>query len=335
MPPMFDFDRPGMFNARNLIAGALAVVVVLGAWFGLRSLFFRGSAAPAPTPGRTRTRCGDASTPPEEPEEVEPPWPTVLVATQAIFAGDLLQPELLEWRMWRHDIELANALVQEDDDEEIPARVLGAAAKLSIAADTPILRNHLVRPGFPGYITAVLAPGHRAVPVRVDDAAANAGIIHPGDSVDLTLVYRQGDLGPVAQVIVSDVRVLSIGARFLARRTYGMDDLDYTDDSAPSAPSGDIYTLELTPRDADRIALATTTGEIKLTLRSDHATPEDLDHRALGWAGGSDGLAAPGAGSAADSVRIIRGPSRNERGLGVVDQETVLFSATPNEAPSP
>ena len=335
MPPMFDFDRPGMFNARNLIAGALAVVVVLGAWFGLRSLFSEEAPPPPPPPAEPEPVAETPPPPPEEPEEVEPPWPTVLVATQAIFAGDLLQPELLEWRMWRHDIELANALVQDDEEEEIPARVLGAAAKLPIAPDTPVLRNHLVRPGFPGYITAVLAPGHRAVPVRVDDAAANAGIIHPGDSVDLTLVYRQGDLGPVAQVIVSDVRVLSIGARFLARRTYGMDDLDYTDDSAPSAPSGDIYTLELTPRDADRIALATTTGEIKLTLRSDHATPEDLDHRAL--VGLEEVMASPPPAPevAAASVRIIRGPSRNERGLGVVDQETVLFSATPNEAPSP
>ena len=328
MPPMPQFGQPGLLNARNLIAGGIAVAVVVVAWLGLRSMFAEAPPPPPPPPEPLVEAAPEAEAPPEpeEPEEVEPPWPFVLVAAEEIFAGDLLTPDLVEWRMWRHEINLDNALERNAD---ILDRVLGAAVKLPIKANTPIYRDRIVRPGFPGYITAALAPGHRAVPVQVDGATASAGIVHPGDTVDLTLVYAQGAggsqtlsaLGPVAQVIVSNVRVLAIGSNVLRMRTSGMDGT--LQSPPPEPPSGNIYTLEVTPRDADRIALAATTGELRVNLRPTTSLPEDLDHRSL--VGIEEVMRPPSLPPdpqvEAAQVRIIRGPGRSDTVLVAVEEE--------------
>ncbi len=328
MPPMPQFGQPGLLNARNLIAGGIAVAVVVVAWLGLRSMFAEAPPPPPPPPEPVVEAAPEAEAPPEpeEPEEVEPPWPFVLVAAEEIFAGDLLTPDLVEWRMWRHEINLDNALERNAD---ILDRVLGAAVKLPIKANTPIYRDRIVRPGFPGYITAALAPGHRAVPVQVDGATASAGIVHPGDTVDLTLVYAQGAggsqtlsaLGPVAQVIVSNVRVLAIGSNVLRMRTSGMDGAMQS--PPPEPPSGNIYTLEVTPRDADRIALGATTGQLRVNLRPTTSLPEDLDHRSL--VGIEEVMRPPSLPPdpqvEAAQVRIIRGPGRSDTVLVAVEEE--------------
>ena len=331
MPPMPEFGQPGLLNARNLIAGGIAVAVVVVAWLGLRSLSSdEPPPPPPPLPAPTEAVVEAVPEPEpiiEEPEEVEPPWPTVLVATQEIFAGDLLSADMVDWRMWRHEIDLNNALVK---DEVSLDRVLGSVAKLPHQSRTPILRDRIVRPGFPGYITAALAPGHRAVPVQVDGATASARIIHPGDYVDLTLVFAQGAgnqslsaLGPVAQVIVSNVRVLAIGADLLRMRTNGMEGA--MDSQPPEPPSGNIYTLEVTPRDADRIALAAATGQLRVTLRPTMALPEDLDQRTL--VGLDEVMRPPNLPPdprvEAAQVRIIRGPGRSDTVLVAAEEEPV------------
>ncbi len=45
----------------------------------------------------------------------------------------------------------------------------------------------VVKPGERGFLAAVLEPGMRAISVPVDEAAGNAGLIFPGDRVDLIL----------------------------------------------------------------------------------------------------------------------------------------------------
>lgn len=329
MPPMPNFGRSDLLNARNLIAGGTALALVLAVWLGLRLLATDEPDSPPPPPEPTAEAPAPAPQPepePEAPKEAERPWPTLLVAAQEILAGDLLVPEAVDWRVWRQETDLQNTLAQ---DEVTLAQVLGAVAKQPIEAGAPILRSQIVRPGFPGYITAALAPGHRAVPVQVDEATANARIIHPGDHVDLTLVYAQGAggiqslaaLGPVAQVIVSNVRVLAIGADLIRVRSGNRGDA--LNSEPPSPPSGNIYTLEVTPRDADRIALAATTGEIRLTLRSNLSLPEDLDQRRL--VGLEDVMRPPSLPPSpqvqAAQVRIIRGAGRSDTVLVAAEED--------------
>ena len=45
----------------------------------------------------------------------------------------------------------------------------------------------MVKPGERGFLAAVLEPGMRAISVPIDEASGNAGLIFPGDQVDLIL----------------------------------------------------------------------------------------------------------------------------------------------------
>lgn len=317
MPPMQSIGRPGLFSARNLIAGGIGVVVVIGAWLGIRNLYSDPEPSPQPQPV-VAAAVEEAPPPtpqaePEPPQEPEPAedlpelWATLLVAKRDIQPGDLLVAEAVEWRPWPHAIDLQTVLVEGEVELD---QVLGAVVRLPMPADTPIARNGTVLPHSPGFITAVLAPGHRAVAVQVDGATASAGIIHPGDHVDLTLVYPQGfGSGPVAQVVVSDVRVLAIGGNVLQMRSYGPDNPQ----GGEPAPGGEssTYTLEVLPRDADRIALAAASGQLSVALRSESSQQQGPDYRQL--VGLEEVLRAPPKpGIEAAQVRIIRGSRKSE-----------------------
>lgn len=332
MPPMLDFGAPSMFNARNVVAGVVAVLFVLGAWFGLRALFAEDVEEPPP-PAAAPEPMAEAP-PPEEPEqvevveEVEAPYPSVLVAKRRIEAGEMLAPGLLEWRYWRQPIDLESVLSKEEgfftgDDGELELNdAYGGVARLSIEAGAPIQRDAFIGPGSPGFITAVLAADHQAVAVNVGGAAANAGVIYPGDRVDVILIYSQGGggqaltaSGPVAQVIVSDVRVLAIGATVLQMRRHGWLGVG---GSVAAPVTGAPYTLEVLPEDAQRIALAATTGQIDLALRSTLPATEggsQADHPRL--VDFDDVMRPPAAlpGEEAARVRIIRGDGRTSEEL--------------------
>jgi pilus assembly protein CpaB len=71
--------------------------------------------------------------------------------------------------------------------------VAGAVVRRSLAAGEPVVDGSVVRPGDRGFLAAVLEPGMRAVSVAVDEAAANAGLIFPGDRVDLVMSQTIGE----------------------------------------------------------------------------------------------------------------------------------------------
>lgn len=331
-----------MFNARNLIAGGLAVVVVLGAWFGLRTLFSGDAEQPPPPTAAAPEPVADAP-PPEEPEEVveveeevekTAVHPMVLVAKRRIQAGEMLVPDALDWRPWRQPINTEFALVKNSDDsffdeaeEASIDNVLGAVARAHIEAGEPIFWRDLIGPDAPGFITAVLAAGHRAVTVNVAGAAANAGVIHPGDRVDVILIYSQGQggqalaaLGPVAQVIASNVRVLAIGSTVLRMRPQGRAGLG--GDWAP-APDGGTFTLEVPPADAERIILADATGQLDLALRSVLPSADGEGRDGSSRLVDLDDVMRPPAtppGVEAARVRIIRGNGGSSEELVLVPE---------------
>ena len=344
MRDMLDFGGPpGLLNARNLIAGALAVVFVLGGWFGLRSLLAEDAEPPPPPPPAAEPEPVAEAPPPEEPEEEEEDdaaYPTVLVAKQRIAAGELLAQNLMDWRQWRQPIEAQSAFVKNDgfffrDDEEFSVeRLFGAVARSPIEAGTPIYRDAIIAPGFPGFITAVLAPGHRAITINVSGTATRSEIIHPGDRVDVILFYPSGadrpDLGPVAQAIVSDVRVLVIGSRGLRARQ--QDQFGDAGGGAPAA-AGEPFTLEVPSADVERIVLAASTGQLDLALRSTLPSPEgEYQDVPSGLVGLDDlvplpPLPPPPPEEAAALVRIIRGDSGASEEAGLLSEVRLLPEA--------
>jgi len=77
----------------------------------------------------------------------------------------------------------------------------------SLPAGTPILPGAVIRPGDHGFLAAVLRPGMRAVSVGVDAVTGTAGLIWPGDRVDLLLTQSLSgaNLPPGRQVAAETV----------------------------------------------------------------------------------------------------------------------------------
>jgi pilus assembly protein CpaB len=112
----------------------------------------------------------------------------------------------------------------------------------------------------------------RAVTVPVSVQSSVAGFVFPGDHVDLlvtqTVDGQDGDKPlKVSETVVRNLRVLATD-----QRTYALDA-----EGKPDVRNFSNVTLEVTPRIAEKIAVAQTIGSLSLTLRSIADTRQDLD----------------------------------------------------------
>ena len=262
----FDDLRDRLDLRRNLIPAGIAIAVGAVAWVGIGPLFTGDgeesegpAAAPPPAPAPA-----PAAPPPA------PTYPSVLVASGSLSAGVLLSTDLVRWQEWEPPMDLAelNLAVLED---VVPLRaVLGAVTRRAFDMDEPITWDGLLAPGHPGFISAVLAPGMLGVTVEVDRATTAANIIYPGDRVDVIMVAGGAEGGgPASRTIVRRARVLAVGSTVLSLGRYGRINLTVGGDVEPVPPPVDAnYTLEVSPADAERIAVATSAGRLTLAMRA-------------------------------------------------------------------
>src|SRR5262249_14436155 len=130
----------------------------------------------------------------------------------------------------------------------------------------PIHGDEVMRPGDHGFLAAVLGAGMRAVTVGVDAITGSAGLIWPGDRVDLILTQNIQDTTlPVgrrvaAETVLSDVRVIAIDQQLVQGA-----------EASSSATQGRTVTLEVTQDQASRVSVAVRLGRLSLAVRSAEA----------------------------------------------------------------
>jgi pilus assembly protein CpaB len=202
-----------------------------------------------------------------------PPTVRVLIATKEIAAGNLLKPGDLGAR----DILATTApdgTTQDNDDER--RGLVGAMLRRSLAAGEPIRLNDALRPGDHGFLAAVLKGDMRAVTVGVDAITSTAGLIWPGDRIDLILTQVIGDPNLpaghriVAETVVSDIRVIAIDQRMVEGAANG----------GPT-PDARTVTLEVNKIDAQSVQVAIRLGRLSLSVRPADAPPENQVGRKL------------------------------------------------------
>ena len=305
-----DFLDTSFFRPRTVVPAVLALVIGVVAWFGLRPALFGDGSAPAAAPAPA-TAQSEVVEPAPEPQAV---YPFVLVARRPIRSGVLLTVELVEWVEWRDPVDVNVAVMQ----EAVPLQaILGAVTTRSFAEGELVAWDGMIVPGSPGFVTAVLAPGHRAVTVEVDRATTLANIIYPGDYVDVILVANvaaaeaAGAEIPGAQSIVHAARVLAVGSTTISLGRYGRRSVETAgmiENVAP--PEGETYTLEVVLKDAERIALAAETGRLTLAIRPVHTEPRAPGTHAFPVRFGD--VMAPEAPDEPVRIRVIRGGADDE-----------------------
>jgi pilus assembly protein CpaB len=184
----------------------------------------------------------------------------VLTTLHAVSAGNLLKPEDLSSReMQKSEMPVASLI----DTPAARGNVVGSMIRHSMGAGEIILPGDIIRPGDHGFLAAVLAPGMRAVTVSVDAVSGTAGLIWPGDRVDLILLESRTD-GTMpsgrrvgAETVLSNVRVIAI-------------DQHLVQGAAPQGgdPGSRTATLEVSAEQAERVSVAAHIGKLSLTVRA-------------------------------------------------------------------
>jgi pilus assembly protein CpaB len=191
-----------------------------------------------------------------------PTGPKVLVARKALPVGTIIDAESLAYQPWPKEL-LQSAYYTEGEPDADMKRLLGTVVRYQVTAGQPLTRGALVGPQDRGFLAAALGPGMRAVTVPVNVSTGVAGFVFPGDRVDMVLTQevRGGGEGPalkVSETIVRNVRVLATDQRIDSKG----------DDGKTEVKTFSNVTIEVTPRIAEKVAVAQSMGTLSMSLRS-------------------------------------------------------------------
>ncbi len=185
----------------------------------------------------------------------------ILVSARDLGAGSFIKLDHLRWQAWPEDGLSPSYLSQPKFQRK---NYVGAVVRRGIAAGEPITGTRIVKPGDRGFLAAVVRPGLRTVAVPVNATSLIAGPVFPGNRVDLILSHRfesevakksDRKLRHVSETVLINVRVLAIDQ--------STDDQKATKKGVPKTA-----TLEVTPKQAEMVAVALNLGSLSLSLRS-------------------------------------------------------------------
>lgn len=229
---------------------------------------------------------------------------TVVVARQPLEFGTQLQPELLKEIPWAATERPEGSFASITEITSGERRV----ALRSIAPGELVLQDRVSGFGGRATLSQIIEPGMRAMTLRVNDVSGTAGFILPGDRVDVIVTVQDGDdlRDSISNILLQNVRVLAID--------------QLADDSQEGAIVAKAATLEVKPEDAQRMALASTVGELTLSLRN--LAPVDDD------AASTDAVAT-------QTIRFDDLGPKKVAAKPVSRKSTAVRKTAPKTAPSP
>jgi pilus assembly protein CpaB len=241
----------------------------------------------------------------------------VLVAARPVEPGALLREADLSWRPLGDAPAPAGAFSQSDTPK---GALIGAAVLRGLTPGEVLRADSVVRPDQRNFLAATLGPGLRAVTISVDAPQSASGLVQPGDRVDVILIQQVGEGARriAAETVLRNNRVLAVGRSLTAEKGIGGVEPPRT------------ITLEASPRDAQRLFLASRMGDLQISLRGVGDIGDDVDAAPV-WSGDVSEAAhwrtvppaaAPGstptartvgpprtAGASEGSVLVLRGAS--------------------------
>ncbi len=224
------------------------IMVVLAGVFGLLAVFVAQMWLSRQDEMRSKSMHSDAK---------PPAMRTVVVANAPLRFGTPLANGLLREVAW------PEGAVPEGSFSSIN-EMLSPGKRIVLAPiepNEPVLAPKLTGPGQRATLSATLAPGMKAVTVRVNDIEGVAGFVLPGDRVDI-LLTRRADKSGMTDVVLQNTRVLAI---------------DQLADERTDKPAVvKAVTLEVDTAAAQKLTLSGQLGTLSLALRkAGEATTED------------------------------------------------------------
>lgn len=177
----------------------------------------------------------------------------VVVASRPLNFGDTLHKDLLREVDWPKDAAPEGVFASID---EILSEDERRVALRNMELNELVLRSRVSGFGGRATLSQVITPGHRATAIRVNDVVGVAGFVLPGDRVDILLTRQVGKdrSNLITDVLIQNVRVLAVD--------------QLANDRAESPVVAKATTVEVTPRQAQKLSLAARVGSLTLSLRN-------------------------------------------------------------------
>jgi pilus assembly protein CpaB len=204
------------------------------------------------------------------------PTETLVVAATPLRFGDTLQADNLRLIPWPMGRVPTGAFSSKEE-------ILGQGKRQVVTAletNEPILGWKITGPGQRASLSAVVEAGKRAVTIRVNDVLGVGGFVLPGDRVDILLTRRKrgeaaGEETAYTDILLQGVKVLAIDQS--------------ADDRSDDPRVAKSVTLEVDSKQAQKLALASSVGQLALALRNVAAgQAERTDRVTIGDLGGTD-----------------------------------------------
>ncbi len=205
-----------------------------------------------------------------EPEIIEEQTVDILVSAEPLQVGKIIRDENLLWQRWPENAVNPNYIIRSGDGKPEIDEFVGSAVRVEMVGGEPIVPSKVFKRGEAGFLSGVLTPGMRAVTIAVSAETGSGGFILPGDRIDVVVVFdvevediTTGDTDDhvVSETVLEDVRVLAID-QVVAMDTNTEENIETLSDVV------ETVTLEVTPNQAEAIAVADRMGRLSLALRS-------------------------------------------------------------------
>lgn len=152
----------------------------------------------------------------------------------------------------------------------IDDKLLGRVAVMRISPREPITEYRLAPVGSAGGLSSMIPDGFRAMTVKVDDVVGVSGFIMPGTLVDVVVTINPPDETKqrerVSKIVLQNIKVLANGQNIDRPR------------NEKETERVKAVTLQVTPDQAEKLALASSEGKLQLVMRNsvdqgDEVTP--------------------------------------------------------------
>ena len=216
------------------------VMIAVAAVFGLLAVFVAQTWLNSQAEAQRRNR------PEQRAQQIAAR--TVVVAAKPLRFGNELTAEILREAPWPDAAPPPGAFTKISDLLDGGKRVVLTA----IEPNEPVLAMKVTGSGQRATLSALVAPGMKAVTIRVNDVDGGGGFVLPGDRVDIVLT-RQEKENASAQVLLQDVRVLAVDQNADERA------------ANPAVPKS--VTVEVDMVAGQKLGLAASIGTLSLLLR--------------------------------------------------------------------
>ena len=179
----------------------------------------------------------------------------VVVAKVEIPVGSRIIPEQLTVAQFPADVTPEGALSKIDEN------LIGRVVVTSIAPRDPVTEVKLAPVGAAGGLSSMIPEGYRAMTVAVNDVVGVSGFIMPGTLVDIVVVITppkgSGNEEMISKIVLQNIKVLASGQN-----------IDKPKNDREVERAIKAVTLQVTPEQAEKLALASSEGRLQLVMRN-------------------------------------------------------------------